>query len=69
MKKDWIIIHKSVNQFETELKCNLLKENGINAVIMNQTDSSYQLSFGGEYKLLVLSSELEEAKLILDKNN
>lgn len=59
---------KTSNQlFELEMMKGFLIENGINAIVMNKQDSSYQMFGDGE--LLVKEEDVKRAKELLNKTN
>jgi hypothetical protein len=65
MEKDWKKIYFSGDEFKVMIARDLLEENGINAVIMNQKDSSYT-SFG-DIELYIEEEDEVEALRILDQ--
>jgi hypothetical protein len=65
MEKGWEKIYFSGDQFKVFIARDLLTENGINAVIMNQKDSSY-LTFG-DVELYVEKHDEKKALQILDQ--
>jgi hypothetical protein len=65
MEKDWKKIYFSGDEFKVLIARDLLEENGINAVIMNQKDSSYT-SFG-DIELYIEEEDEKEALRILDQ--
>jgi hypothetical protein len=65
MEKDWKKIYFSGDEYKVLIARDLLEENGINAVIMNQKDSSYN-SFG-DVELYIEEEDEEEALRILDQ--
>ena len=65
MEKSWKKIYFSGDEFRVLMARDLLAENGINAVIMNQKDSSYT-SFG-DVELYIEEQEEEAALKILDQ--
>lgn len=65
MEKDWKKIYFSGDEFKVLIARDILEENGINAVIMNQKDSSYT-SFG-DIELYIEEEDEEEALRILDQ--
>lgn len=48
MEKDWVTVFATESPFEAELVNGMLKENGIESVIINQRDSAYGV-FGKAY--------------------
>ncbi len=65
MEKSWKKIYFSGDEFKVLIARDLLAESGINAVIMNQKDSSYH--FFGDVELYVEEHDWEEALKILDQ--
>jgi hypothetical protein len=65
MEKGWEKIFFSGDQFKVIIARDLLAENDINAVIMNQKDSSY-LTFG-DVELYVEEQDEKKALQILDQ--
>ena len=65
MEKGWEKIYFSGDQFQVFIARDLLAENGINAVIMNQKDSSY-LTFG-DVELYVEEQDVKKSLEILDQ--
>ena len=69
MEKNWTKIFRSTNSIDVEIIKHLLEENKITSIIMNQQDSSYNMSFGGHIDLYVQESSMKEAIELLEKNN
>ena len=65
MEKNWKKVYFSGDQFKVMIARDILEENGINSVIMNQKDSSYN-SFG-DVELYIEEQNEEEALRILDQ--
>tara|TARA_B100001758_G_C17769920_1_gene284533 strand:+ start:20 stop:223 length:204 start_codon:yes stop_codon:yes gene_type:complete len=63
MKKDWIKIFTSRDNYYINLLIGKLKHEGINAVAINSIDSSY-LSFG-HIELFVKKTDLEASQEII----
>ena len=63
----WKILKTSNKVFELEMMKGFLLENGINAIVMNKQDSSYQVF--GEGELLVKEGDVERAKELLNQTN
>ncbi len=61
----WKILRKSNQVFKLEMMKGFLIENGINAVVMNKQDSSYQVF--GEAELLVKKEDLKHADELLNQ--
>ena len=66
-QKKWSILKTSNQLFELEMMKGFLIENGINAIVMNKQDSSYQVFGDGE--LLVKEEDVKRAKELLNKTN
>lgn len=64
MEKDWICIYKNSFVPKAEIMNQLLKDHGIEAVLLNKQDSSYQ-SFG-EAEIYVHQSNVLKAKHLLE---
>lgn len=65
MEKGWEKIYFAGDEFKVIIARDLLAENGINAVIMNQRDSSYL--FFGDIELYVEEQDAEKSREILDQ--
>jgi hypothetical protein len=65
MEKSWKKIYFSGDQFKVFIARDLLTENGINSVVMNQKDSSYNAF--GDVELYIEEQDEKEALLILDQ--
>lgn len=63
----WKILKTSNQVFELEMMKGFLLENGINAIVMNKQDSSYQVF--GEGELLVKEGDVERAEELLNQTN
>ena len=61
----WSILKASNQVFELEMMKGFLLENGIDAVVMNKQDSSYQVF--GEGELLVKEEEVQRAEELLNQ--
>jgi len=60
MEKDWTLIYTVDKQYKADLAKEILKEEGITAVVMNKRDSAYR-SFG-EFEVYVNNEFAEKAK-------
>ncbi len=68
MEKDWSSVYKARNEYQAKILKGMLKENGIDSVIINQKDSAY-LSFGNSI-LYVHNNNYQKARqLILQSEN
>lgn len=65
MEKGWKKVYFAGDEFKVIIARDLLEESGINAVIMNQKDSSY-LSFG-DVELYVEENDEDKALRMLDQ--
>ena len=63
----WRILRASNQVFELEMMKGFLVENGIDAVVMNKQDSSYQVF--GEGELLVKEEEMLRAEELLSQSD
>ena len=63
----WSILKASNQVFELEMMKGFLLENGIDAVVMNKQDSSYQVF--GEGELLVKEEEVQRAEELLNQSD
>ena len=66
-QKKWSILKTSNQVFELEMMKGFLLENGINAVVMNKQDSSYQVF--GEGELIVKKEDIQRAKELLNQSD
>ena len=64
-QKKWCILKTSNQVFELEMMKGFLLENGINAVVMNKKDSSYQVF--GEGELILKKEDIQRAKELLNQ--
>ena len=65
MEKNWKKVYFSGDEFKVLIARDLLAENGINAVVMNQKDSSYTTF--GDVELYIEEQDEKEALQILDQ--
>lgn len=63
MEKDWSVVYKTTNQFEVDIIQGMLRENGIESVIIDQKDSAY-MSFGAA-SLFVHNDNLAKAQELI----
>jgi hypothetical protein len=63
MVDNWISIYSSDKPWQAEIAKQLLTENGIESVIFNKKDSSYQMF--GEVEVFVSQENVEKSKEIL----
>jgi len=64
MDEKWVKIFSTANLYDAEMKKGLLKENGVEAVIMNKQDSSYLM---GEAEIHVRIDDIIRAKYIINE--
>lgn len=62
MEPSWQKVYSSNDQFKAELLKQVLVANQIEAVVLNQKDSSYQF---GEVSILVPEADLATAKTLI----
>lgn len=67
MKKNWIKVYSSNNAINAEIIKQMLEEHNINAVEMNQQDSSYNMF--GNIQIYVQQEFSKEAVKLIEKNN
>lgn len=63
----WKILRASNQVFELEMMKGFLLENGIDAVVLNKQDSSYQVF--GEGELLVKEEDMTRAEELLNQTD
>lgn len=63
----WSILKTSNQVFELEMMKGFLLENGIDAVVLNKQDSSYQVF--GEGELLVKEEDVQRAEELLNQTD
>lgn len=64
MEKDWSVVYKTANYYEVDILQGMLRENGIESVIINQKDSAY-MSFGNTF-LYVHNDDLSRAQELIE---
>ncbi|MDG2139764.1 MAG: DUF2007 domain-containing protein [Flavobacteriales bacterium] len=62
MKNDWSVVFSTNDIFKAEMIKNMLISNNIDAIIMNQQDSSYLF---GTAKIYTKKDDAEQAKKII----
>jgi hypothetical protein len=65
--KDWSVIYKTKNSSRAEIVKGVLVESGINAVIVNKSDSSLPLSHGQLEILVPCDVVLRALKIVNDE--
>lgn len=63
---DWVPIFSTNKQYEAELLCGMLLEEGIEAIVVNKQDSFYLI---GECELNVRRTDILRAKTLIEKYN
>ncbi len=63
MEKDWTVVYKAKNKYQADIIQGMLKENGVESVIINQKDSAY-LSFG-DTLLYVHNDNFDKARELI----
>lgn len=67
MKKNWTKVYSSNNPINAEIIKQMLEEHNINAVEMNQQDSSYNMF--GNIQIYVQQEFSNEAIKLIEENN
>ena len=67
MKKNWTKVYSSNNPINAEIIKQMLEEHNINAVEMNQQDSSYNMF--GNIQIYVQQEFSKKALKLIEKNN
>ena len=65
--KDWSVIYKTQNITRAEIVKGVLIESGINAVIVNKSDSSLPLSHGRLEIMVPCDMVLQAVKIVNDE--
>ena len=65
--KDWSVVYKSKDQSRAEIVKGVLMESGINAVVVNKSDSSLPLSHGQLEVLVPCDVVLKAVKIVNDE--
>jgi hypothetical protein len=65
MSQNWTKVYTTSDPIKAELSKQLLEENGIEAVLLNKQDSSYQF---GEVQVLVPELDSQIAQKLLSDN-
>ena len=63
-KHNWVVLKSNCQAFELEMVKGFLLENGIDTVIINKKDSSYQMF--GEAELMIKKEDLQKATELLN---
>ncbi len=63
MEKGWVEVYMTAHEYKATIAKELLDNKGINAVVLNQHDSAYQLF--GELSIYVAEKDAEKAVLLL----
>jgi|TARA_B110000263_G_scaffold39322_1_gene30985 hypothetical protein len=64
MDDDWSVVFSTQNIFKAEIIRNILLTNNINAVLMNQKDSSYLF---GTVKIYTKKKDIKKAQKIISE--
>ena len=67
MEKDWVIAKSFSKAYLADIAIEVLKDNGITAVVLNQKDSSY-LAFGDIDVYVHIDNEEKAKELLKDLN-
>lgn len=67
MKNNWVKIYSSSQQHLVEIAKGVLKENGIDSVILNKKDSAYNM--WGELELYTSEKDALEAASIIKQHD
>lgn len=66
MEKDWVKVFSTSLYYEAEIISGMLKENGINAVVVGRQDSSFVTMLPGMDEVYVHESQEGLAKELID---
>lgn len=64
MKNEWVIVYSTSDVFQAEVIKQMLLSNSINAISMNQKDSSYHF---GSVNIYTKEKDMKKAKEIISK--
>ena len=64
MKNEWVIVYSTSNVFQAEVIKQMLLSNSIDAISMNQKDSSYHF---GLVNIYTKEKDMKKAKEIISK--
>ena len=64
MKNEWVIVYSTSDVFQAEVIKQMLLSNSIDAISMNQKDSSYHF---GSVNIYTKEKDMKEAKEIISK--
>ena len=65
MEKDWVMVYTTDKLYEAELLKEILRDNNINAILLNKQDSAYK-SFG-DIEIYVNTRNVIRAKLLINE--
>ena len=68
MEKDWVVVFETAHQYQAEIAKEVLVNNEIDAVILNQRDSSYT-AFGSIEVLVHKDFEQQANELLKELKN
>ena len=66
-KHNWVVLKSNSQDFEIEMMKGFLLDNGIDSIIMNKKDSSYQMF--GESELMIKEEDLHKANELLNSRD
>ena len=64
MKNEWVIVYSTSDIFQAEVIKQMLLSNSIDAITMNQKDSSYHF---GSVNIYIKEKDMKKAKEIISK--
>ncbi len=67
MKEDWVLVFSAAEEFKARIADDVLKQNGIESMIVNKPDSMFPST--GEAELYTPREKAEQAIEILRANN
>ena len=66
---NWVIIHKSNNQNQSQIVKSVLEDNDIKVVLIDKMDSMHKHLMNAEVELHIKPEDVIKAKYILSKNS
>ncbi|MHC1702836.1 MAG: DUF2007 domain-containing protein [Tenuifilaceae bacterium] len=63
MEANWVVVYSSDKPWQAEIAKQVLSDNGIDAVIINKRDSSYQAF--GDAEVYVANEDAEKSRILL----
>lgn len=67
MKEGWVLIFSTTEEYQARIADDVLKQNGIESLIVNKPDSSFPST--GQAELYTLPEKAERAREILKEND